>query len=504
MQRVFRTGAAARWWVGLVCIAVLGVGAGCGTEGGAAGDDPALPGATGVGASAPGAGASGTAQAPGAAVTQPVPGQATTPGLGAGAATAVPGAATDIAAAGGTAGVMMGGEFPEPAAPAGPTGTAGGGDFCGVLTAVQAKCGNCHGAETKFGAPMSLVTHEDFTKPSVLDPSRTVAAAVKARIHDMQRPMPPAGTMELTPEEMATIDAWVDAGAPAPAGECAAPAEGSGELVPGQEIPDQPFPECDDIFEIRASGDTGQPQTIRGGAEVHPKVTMDAPWGDKDAWVIGWHPITDNDKVLHHWILYQGGGFGGKFLIGWAYGQGGANTPEDVGIFVPKGSRALMLDIHYYNVGNSASENDDSGLEVCVTYTKPTYVATTIGLTGDALAPAMQRVENATECTAEVTGEVHLMTVAPHMHKLGVHGKLEVIRGGETIVLHDGPFQFGDQKLYPLDFIVQDGDVLRTTCTYQNDTPFTVTFGQNSDNEMCFNFVEYYPMGNLRCGAFSL
>ena len=58
--------------------------------------------------------------------------------------------------------------------------------------------------------------------------------------------------------------------------------------------------------------------------------------------------------------------------------------------------------------------------------------------------------------------------------------------------------------VYELDeLMIRDGDVLTTTCSYENDTGRTVRFGQNSDDEMCFNFVTYYPMGAFQCG-FSL
>ena len=29
-----------------------------------------------------------------------------------------------------------------------------------------------------------------------------------------------------------------------------------------------------------------------------------------------------------------------------------------------------------------------------------------------------------------------------------------------------------------------------------------MSFGENTDNEMCFNFVNYYPKGALNCGPF--
>lgn len=47
--------------------------------------------------------------------------------------------------------------------------------------------------------------------------------------------------------------------------------------------------------------------------------------------------------------------------------------------------------------------------------------------------------------------------------------------------------------------MLQTGDRVTTTCTYQNNTSKTVTFGENTGNEMCFNLVVYYPMGGMSC-----
>lgn len=479
MQHMFRAGAAARCWVGPLFATVVTAAMGCGADGPT---ERAHPIAVGPIASAGG---------PAPAVTPPSPNTGPTPGPTAPIATPGPQAGDGD------------GRTPAPAPTGTPTSTQAG-DFCDVLPVAQAKCQACHGAQTKAGAPMSLVVHEDFTKPSVVDPSRTVAEAIKLRIHDTQRPMPPATAMALSPAELATIDAWIDGGALAPTGQCTTAAEPPTDMTKG----DQPFPACDDVFEIRSSGNTGRPHTIGANSEIHPKIIMDAPWGNKDAWVLGWHPINDNEKVLHHWILYEAGGFDGKFLIGWAYGQGGENNPDGVGTFVPKGPGSLMLDMHYYNLGNSSAEQDNSGLEVCVTYTEPQNVATTIGLGALPAVGPGQRVDNSAQCTVSMPAgtTVKLMSVAPHMHKLGVNGKLELIRNGQTTVVHDAPFTFGDQTLYKIDVDLMNGDVLKTTCTYDNTTSRRVGFGQNSDDEMCFNFVEYYPMGAFQClgGGFNI
>ena len=118
----------------------------------------------------------------------------------------------------------------------------------------------------------------------------------------------------------------------------------------------------------------------------------------------------------------------------------------------------------------------------------------------------MGRSDNVTSCTVNLTGVDHVtfLSVSPHMHKLGVHAKLELTRDGQNTALHDAPFDFEDQRIHELPEIeIRDGDVLTTTCSYENDTGRTVSFGQDSDDEMCFNFVTYYPMGAFQCG-FSL
>jgi hypothetical protein len=72
---------------------------------------------------------------------------------------------------------------------------------------------------------------------------------------------------------------------------------------------------------------------------------------------------------------------------------------------------------------------------------------------------------------------------------------------GTTSVMHDAPFSFTEQASYALTPPVQleAGDKVVTTCTYENPTDHAVTFGENTANEMCFNFAAYYPMGALSC-----
>jgi len=351
---------------------------------------------------------------------------------------------------------------------------------------------------------MPLTSYADLRAPALSDSNQSVYQRVQSRIHDPQRPMPPGG---MPSEDLALLDNWLAQGADEDPSCAAQPPALQPEVTPEFQWPS----DCEEFYTVTTSdsSDHTKKYSVAPGAEEHPQFIFDAPWGNDNVQVLAYRPITDNARVLHHWILYENastgifaGGLGGKFLLGWAPGSQG-NTdgmPPEVGLYMPGGKQSLRLDVHYYNLASNQPELDQSGLEMCITRTPRKYTATVIGLTGNATAK-VGRSDNATSCTAAVTGDVRFLSVSPHMHKLGVHAKLEQTRNGQTTALHDDAFDFNDQRVWPLDNLqIQSGDVLTTTCSYENDTGRVVAFGQNSDDEMCFNFVTYYPMGSFSCG----
>lgn len=379
----------------------------------------------------------------------------------------------------------------EPKAEAKPE--VGEAEFCNALTVMQSNCIVCHGSKPVAGAPMSLVKYEDFMQPSVSDPSRKVYELVKERTHDQKRPMPPAGM--LSAEQLAPLENWLAAGAPE-----------AKEACPNKSItrsePDKSWPkDCEDIYTVVAHDpdDTSKPFTIPPNSEIHPYIIVDAPWGDDEVQLLATRPITDNEAAIHHWILWES-----KDRINltfWAPGATGDSFPDDVGLYMPKGKASMGLDMHYYNLNNDKPVYDRSGLQMCVTRKhKREKMATLYGLFGNATVPANQRVVNSTSCT--VKGELHLLGVNPHMHRRGVHGHLDLRRAGmdPTQVLYDGPFSFEEQTMKPLeDTVIKEGDVFTTTCTFENMTDRNVSFGEGTDDEMCINWIRYYPKGGFSC-----
>jgi mono/diheme cytochrome c family protein len=367
-------------------------------------------------------------------------------------------------------------------------------DGCAALAIAQSKCASCHGEQLAFGAPMPLISAEDFRADAVVSMGEKVVEVAARRLHDVKTPMPPKNAAQLSSDELATLDAWLAAGAPAPQATCAPPASSdAGMDKPALELP----PDCDEKFKLLANDD-GKPHTVPANFEGYHQFYYDLPWGTDDVQAVVFDPIVDNARVLHHYILYQGES---SYLSGWSPGKEAKVLPSDIGVYMPKQGQ-LKLEIHYYNTGNQKAELDQSGVEICITRTPRKNVATTFPFSASATAPAGQRHTSEYLCTVDAKEPVHLFTSAPHMHKLGVHAKLEILRkGGKTELVHDLPFDFHDQNDYPIDFVLNDGDQVKTTCVYENQTTRNVSFGTSSDAEMCFNFAMYYPLCAFSCAG---
>jgi cytochrome c5 len=373
-------------------------------------------------------------------------------------------------------------------------GTAESAIWCNARAVLQTRCQTCHGKEVA-GAPMSIVTWEDTQANGVINKTKKISELIKLRIHDTAKPMPPVAQGKLTSEEMAALDAWSEAGYPN--GTCTTPDD-----APAKPAEDFKWPaECtpDKIFAVKAQ-QNGQPYNVRANWEDNVTITVPVPWAGKisgDVQAIAIRPLTTNKRVVHHWILYAGTR---QFITSWSPGKEAEVFPEDIGVFMPS-SGTFQLNMHYYNQGNSNAEKDESGAEICLTDKKRPKTATTNMFGPIALNVPPGMSEAVATCTHNGTAPVTLITSSPHMHKTGVRGKFEIIRAnGKVEVLDDSPFDQEDQSVTPINAVLMPGDKVRTSCTFKNDTGRAKRFGESTEDEMCFNFARYYPMGALRCG----
>jgi hypothetical protein len=381
----------------------------------------------------------------------------------------------------------------QPAAPSvGPSGSA---LPCDVKATLDKNCIVCHDGKGTAGTPMGLTKYEDLLGAAPISRGKKVYQAVGARIHDSAKPMPPAGV--LPAEQLKALDAWIAASAPAAAPNAAA-CTPAAPTVPTT-APWPPAEGCDAIYKITAHGEGGldTPFMVAPGQEVHPQISVDAPWGNEPAQAIQFRVLTDNKKVLHHWILYAGS----AFLTGWAPGdEERPPLPADVGMDLPTGPGSLRLDMHYNSLSASEMEADKSGVEICIVKgarMRKNHAAITMSFAviGFPLVPANASNYNATaNCKIVADQPIHLMSASPHSHTYAVGHKFTVKKAnGSELVMLDKPFQFGKEV------ILENGDTVTTTCVYTNTTNSDISFGENTGDEMCFNFASYYPKDGFSC-----
>jgi len=303
---------------------------------------------------------------------------------------------------------------------------AGGVLPCNVNRAVVANCQNCHSATPRFGAPMPLVTHADFTRDYTAVTTMQLRGQTM-KMHELARirlnrqmntaPMPPGGQM--TPADHSMLDGWLAAGATAGttadancstgepvgggAGGVAAPGGGSGgtgaggtPVGTGGTIAPPPGSECDPgsyepiqqmpgetCYELlthggQTPGDTSK-YTIFPG-ENYEEFYYKVPW-PSGVQATRFGARFDNLKVLHHWLLFSSSmsasadgthqtvlgtqllDGNAQLLAGWAVGGCNVEFPPEMGLELPP-SGMLNVQWHYFNNGG-APEEDGSGVQVC-------------------------------------------------------------------------------------------------------------------------------------------
>ena len=389
-----------------------------------------------------------------------------------------------------------------------------------VAAVVAERCIECHADPPLSGAPMPLATLDQFHAAAVTQPASEVFQLVGARLHDPVRPMPPTGM--LPADELAILDRWIDEGAPS--GEGPARIERTAPMVGPEHLP------CEVTHEFRAhaDGDTSMPFHLEPGAGSGGNETLcfvfASPFTDTEQGT-AFAPIIDDERVVHHWIIFssstlptgvevgdvydcgtQGMPAGATFLTGWA--PGGQNTvlPDTLGRQVPGPGEYVLLQVHYWNVRNYADVLDRSGVAMCSTQTPREHEigTSTLGSLNIAIPPRANDHEVVGTCTPAITEPVTIVGSGPHMHTRGVSFRTEVLRQGredQIEMLVDVPhWDFESQTSYaPAGgaLVVNPGDMLRTTCVFDNLSEDMVTFGERTEDEMCFNFIAAYPAGAI-------
>jgi hypothetical protein len=403
------------------------------------------------------------------------------------------------------------GDDGEPSGPAVP---------CEIQELLHEHCGDCHADPPRYGAPMPLAGYDHFQVPAASDVTRSVWELAIERMTDPVSPMPPPSSSDITPEDRDALLAWLSAGAPA-----AAEGEACDDVPTDPEEPVGPdaLP-CTPTQIFTAHGDTDEEPfhvPSQGADDLYQCFTFQSPVAEGEQ-AIAWAPIIDDERVVHHWILFRtdtpqpDGGSGvcnmpgdAKFVAGWAPGGENFLMPEDVGLELGGPDVSYILQIHYHNTAHHADALDKSGVAFCtVDEPRPQLAGMiTLGTVFLEIPPGAQGHDEVGVCPSWITSfmpePLTVISSFPHMHGLGRSFTTEILRGGDDSyidMLTDVPtFDFQSQTHYVNDPPVQinPGDALRTTCTYDNPTDQTVRFGEATAEEMCLNFIMAYPIETI-------
>ncbi len=369
---------------------------------------------------------------------------------------------------------------------------------CEVADVLASRCGSCHQSPPQSGAPMPLVTWSDLHAPARADPKRAVYDLVSSRIHDDVRPMPQPPNARLSDAETRVLDSWIANGAPPGAGaRCAGDAganEDAGGLGCTPDVtlaPASPYAMPSDLDD----------QYVCFGVDLATSL---------ERHVVGIAPKIDNRTIVHHVLLFQsdtaespvpaacspGGSLSWRMVYGWAPGGGELALPPDVG-FPYDATTHWVVQLHYNNVNHRSGQTDASGFALCTTDRPLRYDA-------DVIAFGTQSIDVERRSTLDETCSIRvppalagarLFSAFPHMHRHGVAISTELVSSdaGSVSLGKSDPFAFDEQVWRPIDATLQAGDIVKTRCAWTNTTDHPVTFGPNTEDEMCYSFTAYYP-----------
>jgi hypothetical protein len=373
---------------------------------------------------------------------------------------------------------------------------------CAVDQVLVSRCQSCHGSPPLYGAPMPLVTFADLHAATPSNTPVPVYQTVEIRTHDDAAPMPQPPNPRLSAADQATLDSWIAAGAPPGDGStCDTSADGDDA---GASDEDAAPTDC--TFDTHLA--PASPYTMNT-PEQYVCYGFDVPAGPE-------HHVTqiqvhlDNKAIVHHILLLlsptsvsstptpcdPGPSLGATMLYAWALGGNPLIVPPEAG-FPQTSSTHYMVQVHYSNAANLPNPSDSTGFDLCTTPNLRKYDANVIAF-GTELISIPPRASATTTTCLTVPSSLDGTTffaAFPHMHELGTAISTELlVEGGAPIDMGTIPtWQFSNQPWLTINSNLSTGDIVRTTCSWNNPGDTTVNFGQDTTDEMCFSFSAYYP-----------
>ena len=371
------------------------------------------------------------------------------------------------------------------------------------------RCVECHRPNEL--APMSLLTYEE-ARPWAKSIRRAVAERDMPPWDAVPGPVAFANDVSLTDDEIATVVAWVDQGAPKGDDrhmpEAPAFTEGwrLGEPDLVVDLPEYTVPaDGEDLFPtIILRLDLEQAQNLRG-VELQ----------------------VDNKQVLHHLVLFQGVVSMSdeindlratdqrrsnpletpNLLYVWAAGSPPGVFPEGIGRSVAAGA-TLTFNLHYHPYGEEAKDASKLGLFFTDKAPEKELITMTT------LNPSLHLPANSADYSLTsyhlFSEDAKLVSFLPHMHQRGrsITYTLRYPDGKTETVLDVPEYDFNWQWIYYLDEpkFVPAGTFLEVQGWWDNtaenpnnpDPSVDVLWGDGSNFEMLAGIVDYVAAEGAR------
>ena len=368
-----------------------------------------------------------------------------------------------------------------------------------VAPILQRSCQNCHRPDSI--APMSLINYED---------ARPWARSIKQRVE--QRSMPPwhvdrnvgirkfKDDPSLTDQEIATLTAWVDSGAP----------RGNPADMP----PPKKFDDSDKWHIGIPDLIVSMPRSF----EVKPEAAD--WWGNftadsgltEDRYIkaVEAKPSPAAIKVVHHAVeslINEDGSDGGGVLVEYAVGKNGDIFTEGSGKLMKAGAK-IRFNMHYHAIGHPVLDQTQVGIVFYPKGVVPKHVITTI------LAPNQDDLDipaGAADVRSDgyykIDKPSRLVGFMAHMHNRGKRQCIEAIYPNMmTEQFNCVNYDFNWQIVYnyadEVAPLLPAGTIIHVTSWHDNsvankynpDPRNWVGFGNRTTDDMSRHWLTYYTM----------
>lgn len=359
----------------------------------------------------------------------------------------------------------------------------------GIATLVATHCGTCHGATPAFGTPYSLASYADWTATFAAE---SVAQRAVLRMSAGEMPPPYASPAPLSDVEALVAWASCDPDATLPD---ITPLEVSAPVLQAAAEP----PAGATAIDFLAPEWAVEPD-IRNLYQCFTFTTEN----EADLFARRLEFVLDEAAVIHHIVLLRdvendapddphlcyGMPRGSQYVYAWAPGGGAVDFP-DGGLRVRPGER-FVLQIHYHNGAGVSDVFDASGVRIWVTPPEGReYGMAALGPLGFSIPGGEHDVVG--NCPVSQPTEIYASF--PHMHTAGLEFEQTIVRedGTEELLISLSGWSFELQRFYATAATLQAGDRIVTRCRFRNDGTQPILSGEDTENEMCFNFAYMTP-----------